>query len=273
MSKEPKIENKRQHYRLWFEFYKLAKFKGSKEMKANFKTLDGFYDEWQPIKKDTRFDDWWKEKEFLFEGDVKEITSIKNNPYTINVSIPLTMPVTKIKSQLEKIVLEKQYAYHKSRGIKNPASLKSTAIKADKFKIKGEFRGRYHHEVLVVYSFWLKAGKPKITDQFLDSLEDFFHSRPRSKWRLSAFDSDEYQDALYVANYGFKIPPPEIHPHKESVLKVSRSKERNKGNEVGTPDGEHTKYRWNPSTRKSIYRLIERGEEVCFAVSLGAFPK
>jgi len=269
MSKEPEIVTKRQHYRLWFEFYKLAKFKGSKEMKTNFKTLDGFYEEWEPIKKDTRFDDWWREKEFLFESDVKEIKSIKKNPNTINVSIPLTMPITKIKSQLEKLVREKQDAYHHARGIKNTAKLKSTAIKADKFKIKGELRGRYHHEVLLVYSFWLKEGKPKKSDQFLDSLEQYFESRPRSKWRLSAFDSEEYQDSLY----GVRIPPPELHPHKASVLKVSRSKERNKGNKVGTPDSEYTKYVWNPSTKRSIRRLIEKGDEVCFAVSLGAFPK
>jgi hypothetical protein len=264
MSKEPEIVTKRQHYRLWFEFYKLAKFKGSKEMKANFKTLDGFYDEWQPIKKDTRFDDWWKEKEFLFESDVKEIKSIKKNPNTINVSIPLTMPITKIKSQIEKIVREKQDAYHYARGIKNTAKLKSTAIKADKFKIKGELRGRYHHEVLLVYRFWINEGKPKITDQFINSVEAYFEGRPRSKWRLSALNSDEW-------NYDLEgYPPEDQNPLKEPKNKTSRNKKNPKEQDYSS---EHVYYSWNEATKRSIRRLIEKGDEVCFAVSLGAFPK
>ena len=265
MSKEPQIVTKRQHYRLWFEFYKLAKFKGSKEMKANFKTLDGFYDEWQPIKKDTRFDDWWKEKGFLFESDVKEITSIKNNPYTINVSVPLTMPITKIKSQIAKIVDEKQIEFHKSRGIKDPKKmLKSTAIKADKFKIKGELRGRYHHEVLLVYRFWINQGKPKITDQFINSVEAHFEGRPRSKWRLSALKSDEW-------NYDLEGNPPEDQdPLKEPKNKTSRNKNNPKEQDYTS---EYIYYAWNEATKRSIRRLIEKGDEVCFAVSLGAFPK
>ncbi len=115
----------------------------------------------------------------------------------------------------------------------------------------------------MVYSFWVKEGKPKITNQFIDSVEAYFDSRPRSKWRLSALNSDNWNYDLY----GY--PSEDQNPLKTPKSKTSR----NKKNPLHQEFREHVNYVWNEATQKAIRRYIKRGDEVCFAVSLGAFPK
>ena len=182
----PKVQGTRQHYRIWFEYYRIAKFDGTKEQKANLKALDkdsGFYREWEPITKETKFDDWWREKKYLFgDPQIKEINSVSNNPLTLNISIPLTESVTKSLSQIRELIEERHSHYWKTvKGIKNPATLKNRAIPSN-YKINGEIKGSDQHSIQLIYKIWIESGRPIINSEFLDKVENWFRSRPRSKW-------------------------------------------------------------------------------------------
>jgi hypothetical protein len=112
---QPQIKSRRQHLRLWFEFYKLAL--ADPQLQSNLAKVRNFYEPWGDPR-GIDFREWWKDHSYLFgETQVEEITKVSKAPNVLSVSIPLNMPavdqetgqptivnnVTKVKA---KIVLD-----------------------------------------------------------------------------------------------------------------------------------------------------------------------
>ena len=88
----PQIKSRRQHIRLWFEFYKLAL--DDPALQGNLAKVRAFYEPWgDPRGVDFRV--WWKDHGYLFGAtQVEEATKVSKAPNVLNVSIPLNLPWT-----------------------------------------------------------------------------------------------------------------------------------------------------------------------------------
>lgn len=96
---QPIIKSRRQHIRLWFEFYKLAH--DDPDLQNNLAKVRTFYEPWgDPRGVDFRV--WWKDHSYLFGAtQVEEATKVSKAPNVLNVSIPLNLPVTKTLPEIE----------------------------------------------------------------------------------------------------------------------------------------------------------------------------
>jgi len=269
----PKVQGTKQQYRIWFEYYKIAKFKGTKEQRANLKSLDkktGFYREWEPINDDTKFDEWWKEKNHLF-GDtrVKEISRVASNPLALNISIPLTETASKAVREVKDLIDQKQAEWWKTVGrTANPARLKNRAIPA-KYPITGEIKGADQHSIQLVFKLWVDLNRPAVTDDFLDHVEKWFRSRPKSKWLPRNLQPKVEDDAWDERTMGKT-------PDDQNARKSLKNQGINT-NLYATHDdyffSEKSYYSWTSDTKKVVRRQLKTADAICTAVSKGRFPK
>lgn len=83
----PQVKSRKQHIRLWFEFYKLAF--SDPDLRDNLAKVRSFYEPWgDPT--GVKFQDWWKTHSYLFGStQVEEIAKVSKAPNVLNVSIPL----------------------------------------------------------------------------------------------------------------------------------------------------------------------------------------
>jgi hypothetical protein len=67
----PQIKSRRQHIRLWFEFYKLAL--DDPALQDNLVKVPNFYEPWgDPRGLDFRI--WWKDHGYLFGGNAEDLS-------------------------------------------------------------------------------------------------------------------------------------------------------------------------------------------------------
>ena len=71
---QPQIKSRRQHLRLWFEFYKLAL--DNPNLQQNLSKVGTFYAPWGDPR-GVDFNDWWKDHAYLFgTTQVEEIAKV-----------------------------------------------------------------------------------------------------------------------------------------------------------------------------------------------------
>lgn len=177
---QPLIKSRRQHIRLWFEFYKLALDDPS--LQTNLAAVRIFYEPWgHPRGVD--FDEWWKDHGYLFGAtQVEEATKVSKAPNVLNLSIPLNLPVTKTLPEIKALIEAKQRERLEQLGL-DPKSAKSLSAGFGTYEINAkELRGRPLHEAHVVYRIWLEMAQPTINSKFLQAVRDRLLSRPNAKW-------------------------------------------------------------------------------------------
>ena len=177
---QPIIKSRRQHIRLWFEFYKLAL--DDPALQANLAKVRIFYEPWGDPR-GTDFDEWWKDHAYLFGGtQVEEITKASKAPNVLNVSIPLNLPVTKTLPEIKALIEAKQRERLEQLEL-DPKGAKSLTAGFGTYEINAkELRGRPLHEAHVVYRIWLEMENPTINSDFLQAARDRLLSRPNTKW-------------------------------------------------------------------------------------------
>jgi hypothetical protein len=178
--KQPIIKSRRQHIRLWFEFYKLAL--DAPALKDNLAKVRSFYEPWgDPRGLD--FGDWWNDHGYLFGAiQVEEVTKVSKAPNVLNLSIPLNLPVTKTLPEIKKLIEAKQRARLQDLGL-NADAAKSLHAGFGTYEINAkELRGRPLHEAHVIYRIWLEMGSPTINSDFLQAVRDRLLNRPKAKW-------------------------------------------------------------------------------------------
>lgn len=176
----PIVKSRRQHIRLWFEFYKLAL--DDSALQANLAKVRTFYEPWgDPRGLDFR--EWWKDHGYLFGGtQVEEITKVPKAPNVLNLSIPLNLAVTKTLPEIKAMIEAKQRERLEQLGL-GPKVGKSLKAAFGTYEINAkELRGRPLHEAHVIYCMWLDMGKPTINSAFLQAVRDRLRNRPKAKW-------------------------------------------------------------------------------------------
>jgi hypothetical protein len=176
----PQIQSRRQHIRLWFEFYKLALDDPS--LQDNLAKVRTFYEPWSDPR-GVDFNDWWKDHAYLFgTTQVEEIAKVSKAPNVLNVSIPLNLPASKALAEVKALIETKQRERLADLGL-DPKASKSLKAAFGTYEINAkELRGRPLHEAHVVYRMWLEMGKPKVNSDFLQAVRDGLLNRPKAKW-------------------------------------------------------------------------------------------
>jgi hypothetical protein len=187
---QPQIKSRRQHIRLWFEFYKLAN--EDPALQANLDKVRSFYEPWgDPRGLDFRV--WWKDHGYLFGGtQVEEITKVSKAPNVLNLSIPLNLAVTKTLPEIKAMIEAKQRERLEHLGL-DPKGAKSLTAGFGTYEINAkELRGRPFHEAHVIYCIWLEMAKPTINPAFLQAVRDRLLNRPKAKWLPSFLQVPEW---------------------------------------------------------------------------------
>jgi len=191
----PNPTSRRQHIRIWFEFYKLSLT--DPDLSENIQRSSDFYKPWGDITS-IKFDDWWKVHKDLFGiTRVEETKRVSKHPNSLNVTIPLNQPVTNSIKQLRSMIEEKQNERLTELGI-GTSSNKSSAVGFGQYEFtKGvEIRGRTLNEILVIYQIWISKGRPSINMELIKSINETLRSRPKSTWVPMIMIDEEPEDYL-----------------------------------------------------------------------------
>ena len=174
---------KKQHIRLWFECLQICH--SQSEYSENLKQSKDFYEEWGDVT-NIRFDNWFKEKKYLFDDVyVREVNRVSNSPNTITLSIPLNEKISVIQSEVKKIVQQRQSEKLIEMG-KDPSNMKSKNLGVGKYSFtQKEIKGLFHYVNLEVYKIYLSLKKPPINRNFLFEVRKSFESRSRSQLKSS----------------------------------------------------------------------------------------
>ena len=191
-SLEISMRSKKQHIRLWFECLQICH--SQSEYSDNLKQSSDFYDEWGDVV-NTKFDDWWKSKKFLFDDvTVREVSKVSNNSNVITLSIPLNEKVSVITNDVKRIVEKRQKEKLIEMGI-DPSNLKSKNLGIGKYSFtQKEIKGVFHYVNLEIYKVFLKLNKPPINRNFIMEIRKDFDSRKRSKLSKTILHIPQLED-------------------------------------------------------------------------------
>ena len=175
------MKYKKQHIRLWFECLQICH--SQSEYSDNLKGSKDFYEEWGDVT-NIRFDDWFKEKKYLFDDVyVREVNKVSNNPNTVTVTIPLNEKISVITTEVKKIVEKRQTEKLIEMG-KDPTQMKSKNLGVGKYSFTSkEIKGVFQYVNLEIYKIYLKLNKPPINTDFLYNVRLSFEERKWSQLR------------------------------------------------------------------------------------------
>jgi hypothetical protein len=106
------LASRRENYRLWFEYLRLAKKSTDKKISDALKRSAAFYAPWGDVNSE-KFDEWWKRAGHLFEERyvVRKLApnDQPSNPTALVVEIPLNQSPTKL-ARIVKTIIEEAWA-------------------------------------------------------------------------------------------------------------------------------------------------------------------
>lgn len=175
MSKSPLLLRK-ETYRLWFEFYKLALQSREYEVTNALKASKDFYAQWGDVV-NTKFDDWWKSHQTLFkEHQVKTLESLddRQTGESLIIEIPLNQSLSKLLEEVKKIIEGKQ------KTKPNYRKRKTTFSSSYQLTAGSEPKLDTIRDVLIVYrDVYLANNKPSAM-KTLKLAVDFYKGRKRN---------------------------------------------------------------------------------------------
>ena len=211
----PIVKSRRQHLRLWFEFYKLC-HRGAASGRAlvvrvgkdklfdfapHLKESAEFYAPWGDVRT-VKFDAWWKDHQHLFgETLVREVTAITPHPDVVHLAVPLNQTVSKSLEQIEGLIHAKQTNRLKDRGI-DPRAVKSKNIGFGQYELTAgvEIRGATLNDILMTLATWIDSNQPAVNTKFLLKLREVFEERPISTYIPYVLALKPQKDAHEVLN-------------------------------------------------------------------------
>ena len=202
--KRIQIKSRKQHIRLWFEFYKICLTQN--EFKENLIQSHNFYKPWGNVL-DTKFDDWWhKNKDLFGPTRVEEISKISKHPNSLNLVIPLNQKLTTTLKSVKTIIETKQIDRLREIGVDHK-SLKSLDRGFGQYELSSkEIKGQFIYQILLILQVYIKHNKPRINKDFLINIYEFLKARPRSVLRgfrtinenLYKYTSSDLNDEIRV---------------------------------------------------------------------------
>ena len=171
---------RREAFRLWFEYLKLARESQSANFRKALEVSKVFYEPWGDIK-NIKFDDWWKSHGHLFEEKyiVRELAAgeMPKDPDALILEIPLTLSPTELLNKVKPIIQRASEAKDKAN-----KKAKKAPSATYRLSIGSEPKLDAVREMLTVYrDVYLKH--PNIRGEaLLDATHKFYLGRKAKRW-------------------------------------------------------------------------------------------
>jgi len=173
---------RREAYRLWFEFYKIAVNSPLYEIKVILSKTKDKYDSWGDVK-DIKFDDWWVSHVHLFsEPNVKLLEDIsqRQTNNSLLIEVPLNQSLTRIRDNFNKII-DDYFDKNRSTSRKNKSKFTKDFVLTDNSEPKLE---TIRHMLNIYRDVYLpnKLIKKSLSiPKLLPLVEQYYANRKRSK--------------------------------------------------------------------------------------------
>ncbi len=177
------ISRRKEQYRLWFEFLKLAHQSDKPIIQQALKASAEFYSPWE-IDKHEKFDDWWKDKSNLFNDTLEvrklEAGALPDTPECLVVQIPLNRTQSELLAAVRKVL-----AQHYDDIGKTSRKNRALATSAYGLTGKGEMKTDAVRETLSVYrDVKLKNPASLKGKKLLAAIHDYYLKRRNKKWAV-----------------------------------------------------------------------------------------
>lgn len=171
---------KREVYRLWFEYLKVALRSDDKRIKSALYSSKAFYGPWE-IGADTDFNEWWKTHGYLFEEkfQVRELKAGEErlDPEALVVEIPLTESPTILLKRLKAILLS---AYDAQQQLSKKSKKKPSAT----YRLTEDAEPKLAavREMLTVYRDVHLANPTLKGERLLEAVHRHYLGRKNKRW-------------------------------------------------------------------------------------------
>jgi pimeloyl-ACP methyl ester carboxylesterase len=175
-----RLANRKEAYRLWFEYLKLARLSTTREVKSALLVSGPFYAPWQ-IETAGKFDEWWKTHGHLFEEKyvVRELKQGETplDPNALLVEIPLTKSPTDLTKAVKDLIQSAWDAQAKEhrKGKKKPSAFYHLSEGSEPKLLAVR-------EMLTVYrDVYLKHPNLK-GEKLLEQVHKYYEGRKNKRW-------------------------------------------------------------------------------------------
>lgn len=188
MDKKSPILLRKENYRLWFEFYKLALESADSRVAAALKRSNDFYMEWGDVR-NMKFDAWWVTHQEMFsEAKTKTLTTLDDRQISdsLLIEVPLNQSVSKLLGDIKAILIAAQ------KQLKPNYRKKKTTFTKEYQLTKGaEPKLETIRSLLNIYrDVYLPNNKPKFT-KTLDLVDAYFKSKNKKIPNSLVFDQNK----------------------------------------------------------------------------------
>jgi hypothetical protein len=180
MVKKADLATRKDAYRLWFEYLKVARSSTKKEVISALNVSAPFYGPWE-MNKASKFDPWWKEHRHLFEEQysVREMEhgELPSDPTALVIEVPLTQSPTILTKKVRLLI---QAAYERQQKTQRKGKTKPTAY----YHLTEGSEPKFDavREMLSIYrDVYLKNPRQRGSD-LLDAVHRYYLSRKNKRW-------------------------------------------------------------------------------------------
>lgn len=178
-----RLAARREAYRLWFEFLRLAKASNDARVKAALGKSREFYEPWGEVTA-VKFNDWWTAHGHLFEERlaVRRLAHGEqpSDPKSLLIEVPLTMAPTKL-IQAVKTIIEDASAEERRQVVKRKNKTAATA--SYRLTEGAEPKLVAIREMLTVYRDVYLANPKRRGHELLQAVHQHYTSRRQKKWQ------------------------------------------------------------------------------------------
>ncbi len=176
-----KLTARRENYRLWFEYLRLAKKSTDRKVIEALKRSAAFYEPWGDVESE-KFDAWWRRARHLFEEQYVvrklELNEQPSNQNSLVVEIPLNQSATKLTHIVKEIIEEAWAEQNKERKRKN----KTTASASYHLTVGAEPKLRTIREMLTVYGHVYLKNSHLRGRELLQAIETYYKKRKQKRF-------------------------------------------------------------------------------------------
>jgi hypothetical protein len=171
---------RREAYRLWFEYLRVALKSAEKEVQDALKRSKEFYAPWGDVS-NLKFNAWWKDKGHLFEDKyvVRQLPDGEkpNDPDSLVVEIPLTQSPTKLTTRVRAIIQD-------AWASREQQSRKSKRRPTSQYQLSAgaEPKLRAVREMLTVYRDAYLKNKDLRGSDLLEKVHTLYLGRKNKRW-------------------------------------------------------------------------------------------
>jgi hypothetical protein len=179
---QSKLAARRESFRLWFEYLRLAKKSTDKKVVAALKRSTAFYEPWGDVASE-KFDAWWRRAGHLFEERYVvrklRLNEQPSDPNSLVLEIPLNQSPTKLTRLVKPIIEEAWAERNKDRSRKN----KTVASASYHLTVGAEPKLRAIRDMLNVYgNVYLQ--NPHLKGRgLLEAIDAYYKKRKQKRFR------------------------------------------------------------------------------------------